>query len=193
MWHPAYATVEQLKAYVSIPADDAVDDTELSGKIVAASRSIDQHTRRQFGQVDALEMRTYTAHARSDGALVVIDDLVDVTGLAVEVDGAAVTPDRLWPKNAVLKGQAFTRLWLPTGTSCAVDAVEVTALWGWSDVPPTILEATLLQASRLFKRRDAPFGVAGSPDLGSEVRLLAKVDPDVAVMLKPYVRRAAVG
>lgn len=193
MWQPAYATVPQLKAYVSIPDDDTVDDTELAGKIVAASRSIDQHTRRQFGQVDELEARTYTAHARVGGALVVVDDVVDTTGLAVMVDGAAVTPDRLWPSNAVLKGGAFMRLWLPIGTSCATDAVEVTALWGWPAVPPTILEATLLQASRLFKRRDAPFGVAGSPDLGSEIRLLAKVDPDVAVMLKPYVRRAAVG
>lgn len=195
MWQPAYATVDQLKAYVSIPDDDTVDDTELAGKIVAASRSIDQYTRRQFGQVDALEARTYTGDPRTGwrgGVLVTVDDLVDTTGLVVMVDAAAVTPDRLWPSNAVLKGQAFTRLWLPTGTSCAVDAVEVTALWGWPEVPPTILEATLLQASRLFKRRDAPFGVAGSPDLGSEVRLLAKVDPDVAVMLKPYVRRAAV-
>lgn len=192
MWQPAYATVDQLKAYVGIPADDAVDDTELSGKIVAASRSIDQHTRRQFGQVDELEVRTYTASVRAGGALVVIDDLQDTAGMVVTVDGTAATPDRLWPANAVLKGEAFTRMWLPAATTCAPDAVEITAMWGWETVPPTILEATLLQASRLFKRRDAPFGVAGSPDMGSEIRLLAKVDPDVAVMLRPYVRRTGV-
>lgn len=192
MWQPSYATKEQLKAYVSIPADDTVDDTELTGKIVAASRSIDQHTRRQFGQVDEAELRSYTATARAGGALVVIDDLQDTADMAVMVDGAAVTPDRLWPTNAVIKGGAFTRMWLPTGTTCAPDAVEITALWGWTAVPATIVEATLLQASRLFKRRDAPFGVAGSPDLGSEIRLLAKVDPDVAVMLRPYVRRTGV-
>ena len=50
-------------------------------------------------------------------------------------------------------------------------------------------EATLLQASRLAARRDSPFGVAGSPDAGSEMRLLARVDPDVAVALEPYRRR----
>lgn len=193
MWQPAYAEVDQLKMYVGIPADDDTDNTELSGKIVAASRSIDEFTRRQFGKVESVEARSYTAQHRYGGALVMIDDLMDVTGLTVSVDAAAVTPDRLWPTNAALKGQPYTRLWLPSATSCAADAVQVSALWGWAAVPPTIVEATLLQASRLFKRRDAPFGVAGSPDTGSEMRLLAKVDPDVAVMLKPYARRAVVG
>jgi hypothetical protein len=48
----------------------------------------------------------------------------------------------------------------------------------------------MLQASRFYARRDSPYGVAGSPDLGSEVRLLSKVDPDVAVSLADYVRPA---
>jgi hypothetical protein len=72
--------------------------------------------------------------------------------------------------------------------------VQVTATWGWTAVPATIKKATLLQASRFYKRRDAPFGVAGSPDMGSEMRLLAKVDPDVEVMLGDYRRKwGAVG
>lgn len=54
-------------------------------------------------------------------------------------------------------------------------------------VPPTITAACLLQASRFWKRRDAPFGIAGSPVLGNEMRLLAKLDPDVEVMLWNYV------
>lgn len=199
MWAPDYATVEELKAYVSIPDDDTVDDTELAGKITAASRSIDDHCKRQFGQTDDLEARRFTAVARPDGVsvfglgmVVVMDDLMDTTGLTVTAGGTAVTPDRYWPRNAPQRGEPYTRLWLPRGTTFAVDAIEVTALWGWSAVPPTVKEATLLQASRLFKRRDAPFGVAGSPDLGSEIRLLAKVDPDVAVMLHRYVRKGSV-
>lgn len=193
MWEPDYADVAELKAYVSIPDDDTDDDTAIAGKIAAASRSIDRHCHRQFGKVDAAEPRVFTAQARSGGALVVIDDLMDITGLAITADGAAVVADRMQPPNAAVLGKPFTRLWLPTGTTCAVDAIEVTALWGWSAVPETIKEACLLQASRLLKRRDAPFGVAGSPDLGSEIRLLAKVDPDVAVMLSKYVRRGRVG
>lgn len=187
MWEPDYATVDELKAYVSIPDDDTVDDAELAGKITAASRSIDQHTRRQFGQVEAIELREYPI--RRNG-LMVVDDLTDATGLLVEVDGTSVVPLYLNPRNALQRGMPYTRIFLPSGSS---GVAQVTALWGWVAVPATIKEAALLQASRLFKRRDAPFGVAGSPDLGSEIRLLAKVDPDVAVMLERYVRRASVG
>jgi hypothetical protein len=55
------------------------------------------------------------------------------------------------------------------------------------EVPSAVKQACLIQASRFFTRRYAPFGVAGSPESGSEMRLLAKVDPDVAVILGPYV------
>jgi hypothetical protein len=64
--------------------------------------------------------------------------------------------------------------------------VKVTALWGWTAVPVAVKQATLLQASRFFSRRHSPYGVAGSPELGSEIRLLARVDPDVGVSLRDY-------
>jgi hypothetical protein len=44
-------------------------------------------------------------------------------------------------------------------------------------------QATLLQASRFHARRFSPYGVAGSPELGSELRLLAKLDADVELAL----------
>lgn len=55
------------------------------------------------------------------------------------------------------------------------------------EIPSAVKQACLIQASRFFTRRYAPFGVAGSPDSGSEIRLLAKVDVDVAVILGPYI------
>jgi hypothetical protein len=45
--------------------------------------------------------------------------------------------------------------------------------------------ATLIQAARLFTRRQSPFGIAGSPDLGT-VRLSAKLDADVETLLRPF-------
>jgi len=45
--------------------------------------------------------------------------------------------------------------------------------------------ATLIQASRLFVRRQSPFGIAGSPDLGT-VRLSSRVDADVEALLRPF-------
>lgn len=54
------------------------------------------------------------------------------------------------------------------------------------DPPEPVKLAAMIQASRLSKRRDSPFGVAGSPEFGSELRLLSKLDPDVETLLRPY-------
>lgn len=114
--------------------------------------------------------------------------------LVVELgDGATVTGDPLagyvpTPVNAVAFGGVWTRLVFAAGTSIPLSTrVRVTATWGWPAIPDTIRYATLLQASRLFARRHAPFGVAGSPETG-QLRLLEKIDPDVAVSVRPYRR-----
>jgi hypothetical protein len=52
---------------------------------------------------------------------------------------------------------------------------------------PVVSEAALLQAGRIFRRRDAPFGVAGSPEFGT-FQLRAALDPDVKTMLVPFRR-----
>ncbi|MES2211418.1 MAG: phage gp6-like head-tail connector protein [Chloroflexota bacterium] len=188
-------TVEQLAAFKSMDADSDANDEELLGRaITAASRAIDDHTNRQFGKVDDAEERTYLAEYRPDKGrwVVTIDDLQTIADLAVDIDGTAVTGHRFAPLNAVPRGRAWTRLEF-SRTSSVVPTypdyeVAVTALWGWSAVPAAVEEACLLQASRLDVRRGSPFGVAGSPDQGNELRLLAKLDPDVAVTLRPYVR-----
>jgi hypothetical protein len=118
------------------------------------------------------------------------------TGLVIEIEttsgAVAITAESLQPVNSAKVGRPWTSLVLdeesitqPTGEA---DEMTVTALWGWSAVPSAIKQATLLQTNRLFVRRNAPFGVAGSPEMGSELRLLEKVDADVAVVLGPYVR-----
>jgi uncharacterized phiE125 gp8 family phage protein len=191
-WAPDYVTAPDLKAYLRI--DDTVDDAQVALAITAASRAVDRHTNRQFGLAAAAEERRYTASwdRRRCRWVVGIDDLMTVTGLVVTTEAGTVDAYELQPGNAAAEGRPWTRLVvqpesavIPTGIE---DGVTVEARWGWTTVPVPVQQATLLQASRLFKRRDAPFGVAGSPELGSELRLLAKVDPDVAVVLGPYVR-----
>lgn len=184
-WAPDYASTADLAAYLRI--EDAVDDVELALAVTASSRSIDLHTNRQYGLVAAAEERTYPARydRRRCRWVVVIDDLMTTTGLVVA--GVAYDADlhRLEPLNAAVTGRPWTLLVLDTSPG---DEVVIEARWGWTAVPTAIEQATLLQAARLFKRRDAPFGIAGSPESGSEMRLLARVDPDVAVTLGPYVR-----
>lgn len=191
-WQPDYASAAELKAYEHIDPSDSVDDAQIALAITAASRAIDRATNRQFGIVAAPEARFYTARwDRGRCRYVVdIDDLMTEVGLEVESNGTAVTGYALKPVNATALGKPWTQMVIDLGTSVSLleDGVEVTASWGWTAVPTTIKQATLLQALRFVKRRDAPFGVAGSPELGSELRLLAKVDADVAVMVGSYMR-----
>lgn len=192
-WAPDYVTTAELRAYAT-RSTDTVDDVELALAVTAASRAVDQHTNRQFGQVDAAEERRYTAvwERRRGRWVVEVDDLMDDTGLTVTVEAGTITAFTLEPINATQNRRPWTRIVVdpdsgvqPTGDEHGVTAL---ALWGWSQVPTAVKQATLLQGSRLFSRRTSPYGVAGSPDLGSELRLLARVDPDVAVVLGPYIR-----
>ncbi len=55
---------------------------------------------------------------------------------------------------------------------------------------PLVGEACFLQALRLFKRKDAPFGIMGSEALG-QLRAITKLDPDVESLLWPVNRSVA--
>ena len=59
----------------------------------------------------------------------------------------------------------------------------------WPEVPATVHQAALIQAHRIFKRKDAPEGMMGFADFGV-VRMQGKLDPDVAANLDSYVRYA---
>lgn len=202
-WAPNYCADTDLADYARIPDTD--DDVQIGLAISAASRSIDRLCRRQFGKVDVAEARVYTPRWSWRLGLWVapIDDLMTTTGLVVKLDTAgdgtyattiASGTYQLRPRNAAAKGEPWTEIaFLDTaaGTPTGLDSeVEITAPWGWTAFPDTVVQATLLQSSRFFKRRGAPFGIAGSPETGSEMRLLAKVDPDVAVMLEDYRKKA---
>ena len=60
-------------------------------------------------------------------------------------------------------------------------------------VPASIKLACEIQASRWFKRQDAPFGVLGSPEFGNYSRLLDRLDPDVVMLLDGYGSRKRYG
>jgi hypothetical protein len=200
-WAPDYASTSELASLVRI--EDTLDDAQLALALSTASRAVDHATGRQFGLVASAEVRYYTARwdRRAYRWMVEVDDLMTSTGLAMSVDllgrgDYIFTVDTAYiglrPSNASAKARPWTNLTIlptsPTQMTEMVDGIKVTGRWGWTSVPDTIKQATLLQASRFLARRDAPFGVAGSPAAGAEVRLLAKVDPDVAVSVAPYRR-----
>lgn len=200
-WKPDYATVSEARDYLRI--GDSADDVALARAISAASRAVDRATNRQFGLVDAPEARYYTPKWDRDRCrwVVEIDDAVVVTGAGFALDdGTSYTWSTsltasdydLMPRNAPALGRPYTELVIRQTSSARVlgvqDGLKATVRWGWTSFPTTIVGAVLLQVSRLHARRDSPFGVAGSPDVGSELRLLDRLDPDVADMVRAYAR-----
>ena len=194
-----YATLAELKGYVGI--SDAADDVTLQLALDAASLQVDQFCDRTFAADATVTTRLYAA---GDGGLLTVDPISTLAGLIVATDeNADGTYETTWtvgtdfraePINAAAAGQPWTRLvalgprWFPRLQYRP--GVSVTAKFGWPGgvAPAPVKQATHLQASRLWKRKDAPFGVAGSVEFGSELRLLAKLDPDVELLLRPYRR-----
>lgn len=197
----AYATLNELKGFVGIPTADTVDDVTLQLALDAASAQVDKYCDRVFTADSSATVRTYMV--QQTGQLDV-DPISTTTGLIVKTDDNADgtfettwtldTDYRLEPINAAAFGEPWTRLvalgtrWFPKIQYRP--GVQVTAKYGWpgGTAPSAVKNAALIQASRLWKRKDAPFGVAGSVEFGSEMRLLAKLDPDVESLLRPYRR-----
>jgi hypothetical protein len=202
-WKPDYCTLEQLKAQVRVT--DTADDTAFQAAITAASRAIDHECGRQFGAVSPAAARTYTqdcAYYIDGRPALPIDDLSSASGLVVAIDDSDAgtyptaltigTDFTLWPYDADKDGKPWTHLLTRTTSAYTwprySNAVKVTGLFGWAAVPAVVSSACLIQAARFFVRRDASFGIAGSPELGNELRLLDRLDPDVAVLLSSVKR-----
>lgn len=186
-WAPDYSTPTLVLNYLGIDDDAEHVSTFVGLWITAVSRNIDDHCGRQFGQVASLEERYYTPvwDRRDQCWYATIDDLQNTAGMTVEdEDGNAVTDYVLLPRNAPQKGRPYERMKLTAATG----EIAPTALWGWTAQPSGVTVGLLLQAARLNARRDSPFGIAGSPSEGSELRLLAQLDPDFRTTLKPYRR-----
>lgn len=193
-WAPDYVTLAELKGYLDIPLTDTQDDAELAEDITTASRTVDDTCsggiRRQFGNTgETAVARVYKPKATYLGLLADIDDLQDLTDLEVDADGTVLTSDQyeLHPRNAAADGKPYE--WIIVNVSAC--ELTITARWGWTAVPTQVKTSTKLQAAQLFKRRRAPFGIAGSPDLGGgtePVRLLAIADPHLRVSLRGLVR-----
>lgn len=194
-WAPDYVTLAEAKDYQRIP--DTADDDVIGMDVAAASRAIDNACNRQFGLVVAPEVRVFTPEwsRYHQESFIELPDLSAAATLTAEqwdsntATWIGVADWRLGPANAESLGRPWTVAYFARGLlSGGTDSVRLTGDWGWATVPEAIKAATLLQTSRFLARRDSPFGVAGSPDSSSEIRLLARVDPDVAVAVADYRR-----
>lgn len=200
----AYATLAQFKEHLGV--EDDADGTMLEAALNAASRAVDAHCRRRFYASSTATARVYRVSCTDR---VVTDDFYTTDSLTVKTDtGDNGTYDTTWtittdfvvyPDNGVLDGLeglpyyeilATGSRFFPTySTGYGNRArVQVTAKWGWTAVPNEVYEATLLKAARIFRRKDSPEGIAGGfGDLGA-IRISSREDPDVVMLLAPYVK-----
>jgi len=187
-WAPDYITEQDAEDFVRASSPEWLGEW-----ITSASRAIDGRCNRQFGRVDVVTTRTYRRPAAYDQVsglwLVEVDDVQDTTGMTVGGVALASSGAALLPDDAPAKGRPYTRL----GFESRPDFPLVpSAIWGWTAFPDQVVAACLLQVSRFSARRDSPFGVTGSPQQGGELRLLARLDPDVSVSLAGLARRRRV-
>lgn len=86
------------------------------------------------------------------------------------IDGIGRNGVSGWPARAI---QAVGSHTFPIG-GCR-SRVEVTATWGWPEVPPSIHQAALQLAHRLFELRGAGLGVAAADDIVGIVRVARQI------------------
>lgn len=199
-WKPDYLALADAKGFERI--GDTLDDAEIAVYISASSRAIDDYCNRQFGQLDAADEWTYQPYYDVERARWVcrVDDITDATGLTVKVGRTTLTAGTyaLEPTRAAGQGRAYTRVVIGPDAAAQpigdrTEEIAISCRWGWTTAPVSVKMACRLQVSRFAARRESPYGIAGSPDAGGELRLLARVDPDVAVSLRGLVRPRMVG
>ncbi|WP_460067382.1 phage gp6-like head-tail connector protein [Streptomyces sp. YKOK-I1] len=188
-----YVTLYELRRQFGLEPDDESRDAELDRVRASASRSIDKATGRRFWLDEAPVQRTFRLAGRvvceDDGDLLLVDDIGDATGLVVETGSGsswtAITGYETQPDNALADGRPITGLLRSGSWGSTTTRVRVTARFGWPAVPEDIHEAALIQASRLYKRKDSPEGIIGSAEWG--VRNLSRRDPDVWALIEPFI------
>ena len=196
-----YCTLAELKRdlWPDDTTPDDVNDIKLESVITAVSREIDAFTGTSFYSPGS-ETRYYTAR---DGSTVDIDPATTVTSVATDENldrtysntWTLSTDYELWPYNVGGRGLPYSRiLRSPLGDlvfPTSARAVKVVGIFSWNaSASPTatladIKQVALLKGVRLFKRKDAPFGVLGPTEAG-QVPFIPGFDPDELRILNNY-------
>ena len=193
-----YCALSEIKTYIGLSGSG--QDTNLESAVESASREIDQYCGRIFYETTS-QVRTYTPTNRYE---LEVDDISTVTGLVVKLDTTddgsydttlTINTDFIVSpvnrSNVLDENQPITMLKILDKRSSErfdvdiINNVQVTAKYGFSSVPSAIKQATFLQATRLFKRKDSPFSTYGNPQTGT-AELFNRFDPDALKLIKGY-------
>ena len=188
-----YVTLAEIKEWLTIPSSDALDDQLLERAVEASSRAIDDVCGRRFYADTTASARRFRP---ADSCLLQLPDISSTTGLLVKLDDNAdgtfevtVASSDYQVEPSYVENTAFTairlleRCWPHDIRGRYL--IEITAKWGWPTVPTAVKQATLILASRVFKRKNSPEGVLSFADAG--VIRVSATDRDVQALIQPYV------
>lgn len=178
-----YIDVAEFKDYLLGTARNmnlSEGDGQYEDAIATASREIDSYCARQFNRTDTATAREFEPDSHcwsyvddfhvTDGLVVKIDTVGDgtftrtLTSSEYELDPANGMLDGLpWPfyKVRLLNGLKF-----PCFYGGRKRTLQVTAKWGWTDVPAPVISACKIMAAETWKLKDAPVGVLGLNEFG---------------------------
>lgn len=211
MAHSQYVDKTEVKAYLGLSGTSQDDNIDRS--IDGASRLIDMFCNRRFWQDSAVTTKTFTPKST---VYIDVPDISTATGLIVKLDttddgsfDTTLVKDTdyyLLPTNpqynvelsSVDHYYPFTEIRILEQRSSErfepliINNIQVTAKFGWSAVPEAVKQACIIQAVRLWKRKDTPFNVFGNEQTGQQ-EIFTKFDPDAKELLKGLIRRNLTG
>jgi hypothetical protein len=192
-----YCTLAELKeALFEGTTSGTVADTKLERTIETASRKIDTHCGRRFWQDATATARAFSAWQTD---YVGVDDFWTTTGLIIKLDDSrdgsfattVASGFQLEPINGLSAGSAWAYTGIrATGSTVFVRSnqalVQVTAKWGWPEVPGPVRDACIIQSVALLSAAKTPFGVAGLGDMGV-MRVKSGLHPTAEELCSDYI------
>lgn len=194
---PNYLTLEEVKESIDLSGTSYRDD-DIERALDAAELVIENMCEDRFYQDGTAVARYFDPE---DSATVKLSpSSATITSVKVDEDGDGVYETTLastdyvkYPYNAAADSKPWWELRIhPNSSECFPtvypQSVEVTAKFGWATTPEAVKQATLILATKLLKRREAPFGIVAFNFDGGDAMRIARNDPDVMGLLGPYMR-----
>lgn len=188
-----YASTEDVKKALAISVNDPQDDELLHELVEASSRMIDEYCGQFFYSTAGTAF--YTPEVRN---IVETDPFTAITSIATDDDGDGVY-ETVWtasdyytqPYNAALFGKPYTAVQVtPDGNEAfspsIAKSVRLIATFGWASVPKAVAQACIIASTTLYEARKAPFGIVGSSEQGTVLRLSNRLHPEAVLLLEPY-------
>lgn len=196
-----YISEQEFLNYIKSPSETG--DPNVIAAISAAQTEINGHCGRSFDLGDDPETRYFTPCSSDEWWIMPIDDVATLEDLVVSTSptgsssysaltiGTDFIAEPTNGKRNGISGWPYDRLRAVGGSHWPTrlqpywrDTMQITATFGWAEVPNAVQQATKILAALYYKLGEAPLGVAGFDQFGS---IRVREVPQAAVLLSPFV------